>query len=145
MGGVIYTSLMRLWVRSSLLLGVALFSFNLMGVEKQYQAGKIVDLQQKANTKVLYYIANTPVTKDEPYYEITLESGNLQFVGRYTPRHADDTLPVDWVPGGTVDFRTDSHHLYLKKYSGTEVTFATVKRSSVTKPGPNAEPTSSKK
>src|ERR1700722_1124439 len=96
---------------------ILLVHLNSRAAEKQYEPGKIVDLQQKMNTRILYYIADTPVTKDEPYYEVSVQSKSILYLGKYIPRHADETLPVEWEPGATVDLRTDAHHFYLRKYS----------------------------
>ncbi len=69
--------------------------------EKTYQTGKIVDIQQKKTTRVLYYQVNTPITKDEPYYEVSVQVKDTIYVGDYTPRHSADTLPDEWnVPRG---------------------------------------------
>src|SRR5690242_10449544 len=37
-----------------------------------YVDGSIVIVQKKVNTRVLYYIVNTPVTRDDPYYEVQM-------------------------------------------------------------------------
>jgi hypothetical protein len=115
---------------------ILLLQVNLTAAEKQYESGQIVDVQQKINTRILYYIADTPVTKDEPYFEISVQSKSMQYLGKYIPRHADETLPVEWQAGAAVDMRTDAHHLYLRKYSGVEIEFALVKRTSIMKVDP---------
>ncbi len=107
-----------------------------LAAEKVYESGKVVDVQQKTNTRVLYYISNTPVTKDEPYYEVSVQTKAVLYLGKYTPRNADETLPVDWQPGAAVDVRADNHHLFIRKYSGVDVEFAIVKRTSIMKVGP---------
>jgi hypothetical protein len=122
---------------------ILLLHLNLRAAEKQYETGKIVDVQQKVNTRILYYIADTPVTKDEPYYEISVQSKSILYLGKYIPRHADETLPVEWQPGANVDLRTDAHHIYLRKYSGVEIEFAVVKRTAImqvdSKPSPTPD------
>jgi hypothetical protein len=106
---------------------------SLSAVQKQYETGKIVEVQQKASTRILYYVADTPITKDDPYYQLSVQSKNVLYVGKYVPRHADDTLPVEWQPGAEVDMRADSHHLYLRKPSGVEIELTIVKQTLVTK------------
>jgi hypothetical protein len=122
---------------------ILLVQLNSRAAEKQYEPGKIVDLQQKMNTRILYYIADTPVTKDEPYYEVSVQSKSILYLGKYIPRHAGETLPVEWEPGATVDLRTDAHHFYLRKYSGVEIAFAVVKRTAImqveSKPSPTPD------
>jgi hypothetical protein len=124
------------WVcRISLL--IVLLHLNAGAAEKQYQKGQIVDLQQKTNTRILYYIADTPITKDEPYFELSVQSGSVLYLGKYVPRHADEILPAEWQPGATVEMRTDAHELYLRKYSGVEIEFAIVKRTAIAKSDTN--------
>jgi len=91
------------------------------GPPQNYQSGKIVDVQRKVNTKVLYYVVNTPITKDEPYFEISVQFKDEVYKGRYTPRHADEELPEEWSNGATIDGRVDGHHMYLKRPSGMEM------------------------
>jgi hypothetical protein len=110
----------------------------LHGAKPQYENAKIVDIQKKVESRVLYYIVNTPVTKDEPYYEISVQLGDTVYVGRYSPRHSGDTLPDEWTEEGSVPARVDSHYLYLKKPSGVEVQLVITKRNAV-----KAEPTTS--
>ncbi len=51
-------------------------------VEKPYQTGKIVDVQRKVETRVLYYLVNTPVTQDDPYYEVSVRLGTTVYQRR---------------------------------------------------------------
>jgi hypothetical protein len=66
---------------------------NLHAAEKPFLTGKILDVQQKTTTRVLYYQVDTPITKDEPYYEVSVQVKDTIYVGDYTPRHASATLP----------------------------------------------------
>jgi len=100
-------------------------------VEKQYANAQFVDIQQKTNTKVLYYIVNTPITQDEPYFEVSVRINDTVYLGRYIPRHASETLPEEWQPGSSVQARVEAHHLYLRKPSGVDVDFAIAKRTAV--------------
>src|SRR5258708_14844316 len=97
-------------------------------VEKPYQTGKIVDVQRKVETRILYYLVNTPITEDDPYYEVSVELGNTVYRGLYIPRHAQDTLPEAWKAGCEVQARIDGRHFYLKPSDGVEVDFTISKR-----------------
>jgi hypothetical protein len=99
------------------------------GVEKAYVAGKILDIQQKARTRVLYYLVNTPITQDDPYYEVSVKVGDTNYVGEYTPRHTDDTLPEDWKPETPVQARIEKHHIFLKRPGGGDVQLVILKHS----------------
>ncbi len=56
-------------------------------------------VEKKSHERVLYYLVNTPVTQDDPYYEISLQQGTWLYLAEYTPRHAADSLPDEWKPG----------------------------------------------
>jgi hypothetical protein len=119
--------------------GVMLLMVLLLGAaaKKQYVDGIVVDVQQKATTRVLYYQVDTPITQDDPYYEISVRIRDTVYFGRYTPMHSRDTLPEDWTVGSAVQARIDGRHLVLKRPSGTEMSFAFTKRP-VVKPEPNS-------
>jgi len=112
-----------------LLLGL---SISLFAVEKQYQSAEILKVEQKTNTRVLYYIVNTPITKDEPYYEVSLRLADTIYFARYTPRHSEDTLPEEWSVGSAVQARVNGRHLFIKRPSGTDVDLVITKRKAVT-------------
>ena len=101
---------------------------------KQYQSATVVEIHQKTNTRVIYYVVDTPITKDEPYYEVSVKLSDMVYLGRYVPRHAQDTLPEEWGAGATVEARVQGRHLFVKRPSGSDVEFAIVKRTAV-KPG----------
>jgi hypothetical protein len=100
----------------------------LAAIENQYQKGKVVDVQQKVNTRVLYYQVNTPITQDDPYYEVSVQVGDTTYVGQYTPRHAKDTLPEDVVVSADVQVRLEKRHMFLKRSSGDELDLPIIKR-----------------
>jgi hypothetical protein len=106
----------------------------LYAARKLYQNATLVAVQQKTNTRVIYYVVDTPITRDEPYYEVSVQLKDMLYVGRYVPRHAQDDLPEEWVPGTTVAARVEGRHLFVKRPSGNEVDFAILKHTAV-KPG----------
>ena len=115
-------------------------------VENQYQTGKIVDVQQKTNTRILYYQVNTPITKDEPYFEVSVQLKDTIYVGDYTPRHSADALPEEWnVPGAEVRLRLEKHSMFLTRPSGTELQFVIMKRMATAPAQKISEPPSQKK
>jgi hypothetical protein len=117
----------------------------LHAVEKQYQTGKIVDIQQKTNTRILYYQVNTPITKDEPYFEVSVQVKDTIYVGDYTPRHSADTLPEEWnVPQAEVRLRLEKHYMFLTRPAGADLRFVIIKRIAVA-PAQTSESRSPKK
>src|SRR5579863_1763089 len=124
--------------------GVILTTVLFLGAaaKKQYADGTIVDIQQKTTTRVLYYQVDTPITQNDPYYEISVQIKDKVYFGRYTPMHASDSLPEDWTVGSAVQARIDGRHLVLKRPGGTEMSF-TFTKAAVTKPelsGPATAP-----
>src|SRR5580704_376768 len=126
---------MRVLKVTCFILVVALFLG--AAAKKQYATGTIVDVQQKTKTRVLYYQVDTPITQDDPYYEISVQIKDTVYFGRYTPMHSHDTLPEDWTVGSAVEARIDGRHLVLKKPGGTEMSFTFTKRP-VVKPEPSS-------
>ncbi|MCU1296884.1 MAG: hypothetical protein JWO91_1162 [Acidobacteriaceae bacterium] len=89
--------------------------------------GKVVDIQQKTHTRVLYYQVDTPVTQDDPYYEISVQIKKVVYVGEYAPRHAVDTLPEEWKAGADIKVRLEKHYMFLERPEGRELQLQLVK------------------
>jgi len=117
------------YVAVLILLGAVVLASGATG--KLYQTGKIVEVEQKTNTTVLYYLVNTPVTRDDPYYQVTVQLKNTLYIAEYTPRHAADGLPVEWVTDAPVEVRVEKRHIFLKRPGGDELDFAIIKRKTV--------------
>jgi len=96
--------------------------------EKPPEAGRIVDVQHKVNTRVLYYLVNTPVTQDDPYYEVAIEIGNTVYRGVHTPTHRGDTLPEEWKPAAEVQVKVEGRSFSVKRPDGSQMDFTIVKR-----------------
>ena len=108
----------HLWA-IALLLMLLLSLPGLQAAEQQYGPGRIVSLERKAHERVLYYLVNTPVTQDDPYYELSLKQGTWLYLAEYTPRHAADSLPDEWKPGADVQIKlTDKHHAWVRSAGG---------------------------
>jgi len=105
----------------------------LQAAEKQYGPGRIESLEKKAHERVLYYLVNTPVTQDDPYYEISLQQGTWLYLAEYTPRHAADSLPDEWKPGADIQIKlTDKHHAWVRSAGGPDLQVIVLKRVPVT-------------
>src|SRR5580700_1258319 len=108
--------LMKRIVASAALLTVLLSFSNLYAAEKQFETGRIITVEKKSHERVLYYLVNTPVTQDDPYYEVLLQQNTWLYRTEYTPRHSADSLPDDWEPGAEVQMKlSDKHHVWIKK------------------------------
>jgi hypothetical protein len=100
----------------------------LYAAQKPYSTGKFLDIQQKTRDKVDLYLVNTPVTTAVPYFEVSIEFGNTDYIAEYTPRHSAEQLPEAWRSGESVKGRVDKHHVYLQRPDGSELTFIITKR-----------------
>ena len=92
------------WAVAALLVVVVSVPW-LQAAEKQYGPGRIVDVEKKARERILYYLVNTPVTQDDPYYELSVQQGTWLYFAEYTPRHAADSLSEEWKPGAEVELK----------------------------------------
>ena len=101
--------------------------------QKPYIQGKFVAIQQKSRDRVDLFLVNTPITTAVPYFEITVEFGDVDYVAEYTPRHSGEELPEAWRPDETVRGRVDKHHLYLLRPDGSEMQFIIEKKTPVGK------------
>ena len=131
---------------SAALLVFLLASSHLYAAEKQYEPGRIVTVEKKFHERVLYYLVNTPITQDDPYYEITLQVDNIVLLTEFTPRHAADDLPDGWKGNAEVQMKvTDKHHVWVKQDGGMELQLLIVKRMPATTPSAAPEPAPAKK
>ena len=90
--------------------------------------GTIVEVQQKTRTQVLYYLVNTPITRDEPYFEVSVQIRDRIYRGEYLPRHAAELLPETWKPNAEVQLRLGKHSMYLRRPDGGESEFVITRR-----------------
>ena len=119
---------MRRWDVFSVL--ILLFSVGLaLAATPQYQKGKLVSLERKTRSRVLYYQVNTPVTKEDPYYEIGVEANGTTYIGEYDLRHEDDTPPDSWKVGDPIEVRLEKHYIYLKQPGSGDMKLEIIKRS----------------
>lgn len=130
---------------TAVFLGFLLWVSGLYAAEKPYVTGKIVNCQQKTRTRILYYQVDTPITKDDPYYEISVQVQDTVYTGEHNPHHAADTLPGEWmVPGAEVRLRLEKHYMFLTKPEGGELQFEITKRSAATPAQNKSDPPSAK-
>jgi hypothetical protein len=137
---------MKRMLASAALLVFLLSSSHLYAAEKQYEPGRIVTVEKKFHERVLYYLVNTPITQDDPYYEITLQVDNTVLLTEFTPRHAADDLPDGWKDNAEVQMKvTDKHHVWVKQDGGMELQLLIVKRMPASPPSAAPEPAPAKK
>ena len=137
---------MKRILSSAALLALLLFFPRLYAAEKQYEPGRIVTVEKKFHERVLYYLVNTPITQDDPYYEVTLQLGNLVLLTEFSPRHAADDLPDGWTDNAKVQIKvSDKHHVWVRREGGMELQLLLVKRLPATETAADPEPAPVKK
>ena len=119
---------------SILIFGLGLVALPVVcATQKPYAQGKFVAIQQKSRDRIDMYSVNTPITTAVPYFEITVEFGDVDYLAEHTPRHSGEELPEAWRPDEAVRGRVDKHHLYLLRPDGSEMQFIIEKKTPVGK------------
>lgn len=114
--------------RSVVLLWLLLASGAVGAVENSFQTFTILRAEAKTRDRVVYWVVDTPLYREDPYFEVAVRGGDTILVGEYEPRHAAEMLPQDWKPGEAVKGRVEGHSLYLTRPNGTDLKFVIVKR-----------------
>lgn len=99
-------------------------------VKDAWERGRVVEVRKSVESKPLYWIANTPITKDETSYTIMIQLGPKLLVGVYTLDKSHAAPPDQWVRGWPVKVRVDNDDMYLEALSGESVKLRIVKRKS---------------
>jgi hypothetical protein len=120
---------MKRILTTAAILMVWVSSAHLYAAQMPFEKGRIVTVEKKFHERVLYYLVNTPVTQDDPYFEVSLQLGDSILLTEYTPRHAADDLPEGWKENAVVQMRvTDKHHVSVKQGDGVELDLIITKR-----------------
>jgi hypothetical protein len=110
----------RIAVALALCLGTGARCF---GVEGGVLSLTIVRAEQKTRDRVVYYVVNTPLYHEDPYFEVAVRTGRTVIVGEREPRNTAEMLPQDWKPGAIIRGRVDGPHLFLQRPNGSEMRF----------------------
>lgn len=97
-------------------------------VENSSQAFTIIRAEQRTRDRVVYWVVNTPLYHEDPYFEVEVRLGNVLLTGEQEPRHASEILPKSWTPSAVVRGRMERRNLYLRSPNGTDLKFVIVKR-----------------
>jgi len=104
-----------------------------IAVESGLQTMTVVRAEQKSRDHVIYWVANTPLYREDPYFEVEVNVNGVDITGEYEPRDAWEMLPEPWKPGASVQGRIKGHHLFLQRPNGTELRFIIVRRTTARK------------
>lgn len=86
--------------------------------QKGFEDGVITRVEKKSHDRILYYLVNTPVMTEDPYYEISVRVNDKVYVGEYPLRESDVELPFDWKAGDAVRVLTDKAHILIQRPAG---------------------------
>jgi hypothetical protein len=115
----------RVLVALLLFLGPGAASF---AVESGYLALTIVRAEVKTRDRVVYWLLNTPIYHEDPYFEVAVRATGTVVVGEREPPTTHEMLPEDWKPGAVVQGRVERRYLFLRRPDGTEVRFSITRR-----------------
>src|SRR5205809_7789679 len=76
-----------------------LCTYVVAALQKLWQRGRIFDVRKTVDSKPLYWIANTPVTKDEVTYTIGVNVEDKIIVGVYTVDMSRNAPRDEWTRG----------------------------------------------
>jgi hypothetical protein len=74
----------------------------------------MLTVEKKARTRTQYYVVNTPVGVEEPYFEAEIDSAGVVYTVEYEPRHKDEVLPDGCLAGQAVKVRVDHRNLFVQ-------------------------------
>ncbi|MGB9071929.1 MAG: hypothetical protein WCC22_04615 [Terriglobales bacterium] len=108
----------------------------LLAVENGRQSFTIVRAEQKTRDRVVYWVVDTPIYHEDPYFEVEVRAAGTILVGEYEPRHAGEMLPATWRPGALVQGRVGKRHLFLRRPDGTDLSFVITRRAAAPREKP---------
>jgi hypothetical protein len=104
--------------RRTMLLAVAL-GLGVLGAEaaekvKASQPGVVLAIEKKSRSRTQYYVVNTPVGVEEPYFEAEIDSAGLVYSVEYEPKSSREVIPDGCLAGQAVKVRVDHRHLFVQ-------------------------------
>jgi PEGA domain len=100
----------------------------LWSADGDWQAARIVDVQKSVDTQTMYWVANTPVTRDETTYHISVHYRDKVLIGLYTPSRSQSPPPEEWTRDRLVKVRVVGDTMYLLAMNGDEFKVRVSKR-----------------
>lgn len=100
----------------------------LVAADRAEVKARFLRIEKQAHDRLLYTIGNTPVTRQDPYYSMTLATSQGAYEVEYDLRSQDEELPAGFVEGGEAVMRLEGRHLFLRAPGGREINTLIVKR-----------------
>lgn len=113
---------------------------------KEYQQGKLLNIDEQDTVETSYRTQKqsdgstitTPVQNTQKHYYISVQAGDMVYVGEYTPVFFGK--PGDWVIGDPISVRFDGNKMILQKPNGKELKAKIQKRIRASDAAPAAAP-----
>jgi hypothetical protein len=86
---------------------------------KASQPGVMLAVEKKSRSRTQYYVVNTPVGVEEPYFEAEIDSAGFVYTVEYEPRNAEELLPDGCLAGQAVKVRVDHRNLFVQCLDST--------------------------
>src|SRR5436190_23571882 len=114
---------------------------------KEYQSGKLLDISKVVHKVTTYKTVRnkdgssttTPTTDDENIYYLSVQLGDMIYVGRWKPMWSFSKVS-DWIIGDPIDLRLNKNDLFLKKPNGKELKTKIEKRIRASEFKPSTKP-----
>ena len=99
-----------------------------LSADQAWQRGRIDDVQKTVETQTLYWMVNTPVTRDEIVYTISVQLNQQLLTGIYRPGKTEGPPPEQWVKTWPVKIQVANDNMFLATPDGSELKLRIVKR-----------------
>lgn len=94
-----------------------------------YQTGKLLSITDSSSNRVVGNSQTGAVTSvTDVEYRLSVQIGDMIYVGSYWPRWKWSYGPTDFVENGPVDVRMDGKHMYIKRPDGKELKTEIIRR-----------------
>ena len=101
-----------------------------------YQAGRLISVTDSRSNRAIGNSQNgSVVTVIDVEYRLSVEVGEMVYVGSYWPRTIWSYSPTDFIVNDPVQVKIDGKHMYLKRPDGKELKTTVLQRIR-TKPNP---------
>jgi hypothetical protein len=94
-----------------------------------YQTGKLLSItDSRSNRLVSNSQTGSVVSVTDVEYRLSVQIGDMVYVGSYWPRWRWSYDPTDFVENGPVEVRLDGKHMYIKRPGGKDLKTEIIRR-----------------
>jgi hypothetical protein len=94
-----------------------------------YQTGKLISITDSSSNRVIGNSQNgSVVTVTDVEYRLSVQLGDITYVGSYWPRTRWSYSPTDFIVNDPVQIKIDGKHMYIKRLDGKELKTTVIQR-----------------